>query len=83
MGRRIQTRAAILRKFPWCIASRFHCAAPNGLSDTALRCEDRAIFSNFEWDSVRAEASKALVMMGWESLKAYADELLRECREAG
>ena len=51
-----------------------------GLSEGALRCWDRRIFSSPEWAPIRAEANKALAMLGWGSLMNHADELLKECR---
>lgn len=53
-----------------------------GLSEVAFRCWDRNIFSCPEWEPIRAEAYKALVMLDWASLKPYVEELLKECKGA-
>ncbi|WP_021025275.1 hypothetical protein [Comamonas sp. B-9] len=51
-----------------------------GLSDSALRCGDRQIFCNPEWEPVRHEAKQILAMLDWESLKPHIDDVLYECR---
>lgn len=54
----------------------------NGLSEAAVRCGDRRIFFNPEWEPVRREAKQTLAMLDWESLKPHVDDLLNECRRA-
>lgn len=77
-----------VENFPESLPSNFEkglqhiFALGNGLSEAALRCGDRSIFSNPEWEPIRAEANEVLAMMGWESLKTYINDLLQECRRA-
>ena len=77
-----------VENFPESLPSNFEkglqhiFALGNGLSEAALRCGDRSIFSNPEWEPIRAEANEVLAMMGWESLKTYINDLLQECRRS-
>lgn len=51
-----------------------------GLSEVALRCRDSSIFFSPEWIPIRVEANKALEMLGWGSLRTFANEFLTKCR---
>lgn len=53
-----------------------------GLSEASLRCGDRRIFFNPEWEPVRREARQTLAMLDWESLMLHIDDLVSECRRA-
>ncbi|PXX40288.1 hypothetical protein [Undibacterium pigrum] len=53
----------------------------NSLSHDAFHCGDWNIFSNTEWEPVRAAARQALDLIGWSEFKDEKERFELDCRQ--